>query len=156
VTLGADRAPGLVRIWVADSGRGVSPKDQARVFEAFESSGPSAGAGLGLSLVQRLVSLHGGWVRMESAPDAGTRVTCFLPADPRVAIAPPESSGNIVVTKPGAKPKASGGTAPAKPIIRRQANARQALKRRNRARCEKAVTGFSHNHATNQMTCANR
>lgn len=120
VTLGADRAPGLVRIWVADSGRGVSPKDQARVFEAFESSGPSAGAGLGLSLVQRLVSLHGGWVRMESAPDAGTRVTCFLPADPRVAIAPPESSGNIIVTNPGAKQKPAGAPAPAKPAIRRQ------------------------------------
>lgn len=121
VALGADRAPGLVRIFVADSGRGVSPKDQARVFEAFESSGPSAGAGLGLSLVQRLVSLHGGWVRLESAPGAGTRVTCFLPADPRIAIAPPESSGNIVVTKPGAKTKSPGGSAPAKPTIRRQA-----------------------------------
>ncbi len=121
VTLGADRAPGLVRIWVADSGRGVSPKDQARVFEAFESSGPSAGAGLGLSLVQRLVSLHGGWVRLESAPDAGTRVTCFLPADPRVAIAPPESSGNIVVTKPGDRTKTAGASAAAKPAVRRQA-----------------------------------
>ncbi|MEK7264735.1 MAG: hypothetical protein AAB227_01430, partial [Pseudomonadota bacterium] len=55
----------------------------------------------------------------ESAPDAGTRVTCFLPADPRVAIAPPESTGNIVVTKPGPKAKPPG--APAKPATRRQA-----------------------------------
>jgi len=111
VTMGADRTPGLVRIWVADSGRGVSSNDQARVFEPFESSGPSAGAGLGLSLVQRLVSLHGGWVRLESAPSEGTRVTCFLPADPRTLEAPPESSGNIIVTKPGdrSKPAAEGG-----------------------------------------------
>lgn len=122
VTIGADRAPGLVRIFVADSGRGVSPDDQARVFDPFESSGPSAGAGLGLSLVQRLVSLHGGWVRMESAPGEGTRVTCFLPADPRQVEAPPESSGNIVVTKPGDRSKHSAGdAAPAKPSIRRQA-----------------------------------
>lgn len=121
VAIGADRAPGLVRIFVADSGRGVSPGDQARVFDPFESSGPSAGAGLGLSLVQRLVSLHGGWVRMESAPGEGTRVTCFLPADPRVAIAPPESSGNIVVTKPGDRARPAPGDAPAKPTIRRQA-----------------------------------
>jgi signal transduction histidine kinase len=99
VTLGADRAPGLVRLWVADSGRGVSADDQARVFDAFESSGPSAGAGLGLSLVQRLVGLHGGWVRMESKQGVGTRVTCFLPADPRRAAAPSESSGNVVVAK---------------------------------------------------------
>jgi len=103
VSIGADRAPGLLRLWVADSGRGVSPEDQARVFDPFESSGPSAGAGLGLSLVQRLVSLHGGWVRMESGAGEGTRVTCFLPATPREAKAPPESSGNIIVAR-GAKP----------------------------------------------------
>ncbi len=122
VTLGADRAPGLVRIWVADSGRGVSPTDQARVFEAFESSGPSAGAGLGLSLVQRLVNLHGGWVRMESAPGEGTRVTCFLPADPRVAVKPPEgTSDNIVVTRYGAKAKTTSASDAQKPSIRRQA-----------------------------------
>jgi signal transduction histidine kinase len=122
VTIGADRAPGLVRIWVADSGRGVSPDDQARVFDPFESSGPSAGAGLGLSLVQRLVGLHGGWVRMESAPGEGTRVTCFLPADPRIAEAPSESTGNVVVTSQGdGGAKKKDGRAGAKPSIRRQA-----------------------------------
>ncbi|MDZ7628590.1 MAG: PAS-domain containing protein [Parvularculaceae bacterium] len=112
VTIGADRAPGLVRIWVADSGRGVSPGDQARVFEPFESAGPSAGAGLGLSLVQRLVSLHGGWVRMESTPGEGTRVTCYLPADPRRALTPPEPSGNIIVVR-GDKAKTGAAAAPA-------------------------------------------
>ncbi len=104
VSIGADRAPGLVRLWVEDSGRGVSIDDQARIFEPFESAGPSAGAGLGLSLVQRLVSLHGGWVRMESTTGAGTRVTCFLPADPRRAEAPPEAGGNVVIVR-GDKPK---------------------------------------------------
>lgn len=79
VRLGADRAPGLARIWVADTGRGVSPEDQARAFDPFESRGPSAGAGIGLSLVQKFVSLHGGWVRLESDPGKGTRVTCYLP-----------------------------------------------------------------------------
>lgn len=103
VTLGADRAPGLVRLYVADSGRGVSPTDQARVFDPFESSGPSAGAGLGLSLVQRLVGLHGGFVRMESASGEGTRVTCFLPADPRSALSPKEGTGNVVVAKGGGR-----------------------------------------------------
>lgn len=80
VTLGADRAPGLVRLWVEDSGRGVSPEDQPKAFDPFESSGPSAGAGIGLALVKRFVDLHGGWVRMESASGEGTRVTCYLPA----------------------------------------------------------------------------
>jgi signal transduction histidine kinase len=88
VALGADRTPGLARIWIADTGRGVSPEDQAKAFDAFESRGPSAGAGIGLSLVQKFVSLHGGWVRLESEPGCGTRVTCYLPA-PAVAPAPP-------------------------------------------------------------------
>jgi signal transduction histidine kinase len=112
VSIGADRAPGLVRIWVADSGRGVSTDDQARIFEPFESAGPSAGAGLGLSLVQRLVSLHGGWVRMESTPGAGTRVTCYLPADPRRAEAPAEAAGNVVIVRGD---KAKAGPAAGKP-----------------------------------------
>ncbi len=111
VTLGADRAPGLVRIWVADSGRGVSPDDQARIFDPFESAGPSAGAGLGLSLVQRLVGLHGGWVRMESNPGAGTRVTCYLPADARRTEIPAEPSGNVVVVRGGSSKGKTGGAA---------------------------------------------
>jgi len=110
VSIGADRSPGLVRLWVVDSGRGVSADDQARIFEPFESAGPSAGAGLGLSLVQRLVGLHGGWVRMESTPDAGTRVTCYLPAEPRRAEAPAEASGNVVVVR-GSKAKPDGDSA---------------------------------------------
>lgn len=123
VTIGADRAPGLIRLWVGDSGRGVSTTDQARVFEPFESSGPSAGAGLGLALVQRLVSLHGGWVRMESAPSEGTRVTCFLPAEPRSLEAPPESSGNIIITNPAdrGKPTAGGGERRPRRSARRRA-----------------------------------
>ncbi len=81
VELGADRAPGLLRLWVADTGRGVSAEDQAKAFDPFESRGPSAGAGIGLTLVQRFIALHGGWVRLESEPGKGTRVTCFLPCE---------------------------------------------------------------------------
>lgn len=123
VSIGADRAPGLVRLWVADSGRGVSTDDQARIFEPFESAGPSAGAGLGLSLVQRLVSLHGGWVRMESTPGAGTRVTCYLPADPRRAEAPPEATGNIVIVRGD---KAKSGQPAGKPGDTRKRPVRRA------------------------------
>ncbi len=123
VTIGADRAPGLVRLWVADSGRGVSPDDQARVFEPFESAGPSAGAGLGLSLVQRLVSLHGGWVRMESTPGEGTRVTCYLPADPRRITVPPEPSDNIVIVR---GEKAKPGAAPSESVSPKKRPARRA------------------------------
>ncbi|MGF1543168.1 MAG: ATP-binding protein, partial [Parvularculaceae bacterium] len=97
VRLEARRTPELVCVSVTDSGRGVSPEDQARAFEAFEASGPSAGAGLGLALVQRLVNLHGGWVRLSSASDEGTRVECFLPAAAAPAVG---SSANGPASEP--------------------------------------------------------
>lgn len=105
VTLGADRAPGLVRLWVQDSGRGVSPEDQPKAFDPFESRGPSAGAGIGLALVKRFVDLHGGWVRMESAEGEGTRVTCYLPASASTAEKP---DGQKASAKPAAKTAPSG------------------------------------------------
>lgn len=112
VTLGADRAPGLVRLWVADTGRGVSPEDQAKAFDPFESRGPSAGAGIGLSLVQRFISLHGGWVRMESAPGDGTRVTCYLPAKAAEQPAGPEEPPPAATESPP-QPNAEPEKAPA-------------------------------------------
>ena len=79
VTMGAAKIDGAVKIWVRDSGRGLSAKDQAKVFDAFESRGPGAGAGLGLALVENFVKLHGGWVRMDTREGAGANIVCFLP-----------------------------------------------------------------------------
>ncbi len=86
VTLSARRVGEDVSITVTDTGRGVSPTDQSRAFDRFESAGPGAGAGLGLALVQSFVELHGGWVRMESAPGEGARVTCHFPASGPIEI----------------------------------------------------------------------
>lgn len=110
VVLGADRAPGLVRVWVADTGRGVSPEDQAKAFDPFESRGPSAGAGLGLSLVQRFITLHGGWVRMESEPGKGTRVTCYLPSPPETAAGAPDAAAPASATRREGKPPKDGAS----------------------------------------------
>ncbi|MEM9705776.1 MAG: ATP-binding protein [Pseudomonadota bacterium] len=93
VSIGAARAPGLMRIWVRDSGRGVSAHDQPQAFDAFVSRGPGAGAGVGLALVKRFVDLHGGWVRMESGLETGTCVTCFLPVSVN-ALKQPDEPGD--------------------------------------------------------------
>ncbi len=84
VALRARRKDGGVELTVADTGVGIPESDQDRIFESFErgSSGRQSGAGLGLSLVKRLVELHGGRVALQSKPDEGTRVTCFIPEEP--------------------------------------------------------------------------
>ncbi|MEM6913662.1 MAG: HAMP domain-containing sensor histidine kinase, partial [Pseudomonadota bacterium] len=81
VTIGAERDGDMVRLWVTDTGRGVTPADQAKVFERYEAAGPGAGAGVGLALVNSFVGLHGGFVRLASREDEGTTVTCHLPTD---------------------------------------------------------------------------
>ncbi|MEE8188683.1 MAG: PAS-domain containing protein [Kiloniellales bacterium] len=88
VTVSARRGESEVSLTVTDTGIGIREEDLERVFGKFErgtgQSGQS-GAGLGLSLVKSLVELHGGRVALESMPDSGTRVTCFIPADPAFA-----------------------------------------------------------------------
>lgn len=84
VILSARQDPdGMAALAVSDSGPGIAPEDQDRVFRAFERGGPPGqpgqGAGLGLSLVRRIVELHGGEVRLESHAGAGTTVICRIP-----------------------------------------------------------------------------
>jgi signal transduction histidine kinase len=63
---------------VSDTGIGIAPADQARVFEKYACK-REGGSGLGLSLVKSLIELHGGSVEIESALGRGTRVICRLP-----------------------------------------------------------------------------
>lgn len=71
-------------IAVSDNGLGIPAADLSRVFTPFEkiTDGKTqrrSGAGLGLSLVKRIVELHGGRVTIESNEGKGTIVTCYLP-----------------------------------------------------------------------------
>jgi signal transduction histidine kinase len=76
---------------VTDSGIGIPPSDQARMFEKFERGTPRSGAGLGLSLVKSLIDLHGGAVTIDSAESRGTTITCRLPAGLRELAGMPPS-----------------------------------------------------------------
>ena len=69
---------GELLLAVADTGIGIAPADQARVFEKYACK-REGGSGLGLSLVKSLIELHRGSVEIESALGRGTRVICRLP-----------------------------------------------------------------------------
>ena len=72
---------------MADTGPGIPPESLERVFERFYRAEPSrsreaGGAGLGLSIVKRVVELHGGNVTI-STSTKGTSVVVTLPVDER-------------------------------------------------------------------------
>ena len=64
---------------VTDTGRGLAPDDQARLFEPFYRAGSNAGAGLGLSIVKHLVESMQGTIEVNSALDQGTTIRVVLP-----------------------------------------------------------------------------
>jgi signal transduction histidine kinase len=73
-----------VHCTVSDSGVGISPKDQTRLFtKFFRSESPAIrdmpGTGLGLCIVRHLVKAQGGEITVESQVDAGTTITFTLP-----------------------------------------------------------------------------
>lgn len=82
IELATSRDGDFIVFKVSDTGVGIPDHLQSRVFEAFERgsmTGRSAGAGLGLALVQRLMQLHGGTVAIESDTGLGTSVLCRIP-----------------------------------------------------------------------------
>lgn len=68
---------------ISDQGIGMSEAEQRRAFDKFyranASSTAPGGLGLGLCIVRQIVEAHGGEIRLESRPGAGTRVTFTLP-----------------------------------------------------------------------------
>jgi signal transduction histidine kinase len=73
-----------VLVRVTDTGAGIAPELQPRVFEPYFST-KKAGTGLGLPTVRRVVEEHGGSLTMESEPGKGTQFTVRLPAPPAAA-----------------------------------------------------------------------
>ncbi|MBV9496162.1 MAG: PAS domain S-box protein [Acidobacteria bacterium] len=81
-----------VRIQVRDHGTGMDDATLARIFEPLFTTKKSRGTGLGLAVVHRLVSLHGGRVLVDSALGKGTSFDIILPRTQSVAERAPESA----------------------------------------------------------------
>ncbi len=84
VLLHATGSARAAEITISDNGRGISPADQARVFDRFHrNAGPGRGddsaLGLGLPLAKQFIEAHGGSVKLQSTVGTGTSVALFLP-----------------------------------------------------------------------------
>src|SRR5579883_3310643 len=73
----------LLQLDVSDTGVGIAPEQQQRIFERFyqasSTGGRSSGQGLGLAIVKMIVELHGGEVRVTSEPGKGSTFSCLIP-----------------------------------------------------------------------------
>jgi PAS domain S-box-containing protein len=85
IEITVERAGQGARLAVSDQGIGIAPKDAERIFQRYEQAiSPRAygGLGLGLYIVRQLVEAHGGSIRVESQPGAGSSFIVELPLEP--------------------------------------------------------------------------
>ena len=82
ISVGATVEPGFLRIWVQDTGRGMSAEEKERIFSKytqFGAGGGMRGLGLGLAFCRLAVQGHGGQIEVESEPGTGSRFSFTLP-----------------------------------------------------------------------------
>jgi len=83
IDVGAVPKDGSVEVSVTDTGIGIAPEDQEKVFEEFRQVGTAAkkveGTGLGLTLCRKFVELHGGGIWVKSELGVGSTFTFTLP-----------------------------------------------------------------------------
>ena len=84
IGINAQQVNGAVEISVSDTGIGIAPEDQPKIFEEFRQVGTdyahkSEGTGLGLTLAKKFVELHGGRIWVESESGKGSKFTFTLP-----------------------------------------------------------------------------
>jgi signal transduction histidine kinase len=88
---------------VEDTGKGLSPEDSKRVFDRFfqvDRPERQQGLGLGLHIVQGLVSLHEGRIWVESEPGSGARFHFVLPGSPQTKVLQPQPPSQTLRTNP--------------------------------------------------------
>jgi len=96
---------GWVRLAVGDSGSGISPENLGKIFDPFFST-KDKGTGLGLALVQQIVTDHGGRIEVDLPATGGTTFAILLPPAARAA---PATPGSLSETNRGLAPAVGAG-----------------------------------------------
>ena len=79
VSMTAEQVPEGVKMCVSDNGPGVPSEIAEQAFKPFVSN-KQGGTGLGLAIVHKIVSQHGGRVRLCARPDGGTAAELLIPS----------------------------------------------------------------------------
>ncbi|SFM96357.1 Signal transduction histidine kinase [Formivibrio citricus] len=131
----------ILELAVTDTGIGIAPADQGKLFQPFVQIDSSLsrkyqGTGLGLSMVKRLVELHGGQVGLESAPGKGSRFWIHIPwikgaalPHPQAVAEIPPAQTAIAQAESGTQPSAEASKAPLALIIEDDAKATELMTR---------------------------
>jgi signal transduction histidine kinase len=83
VTIGAESSTDRTRMWVKDTGKGIEPRLQSRIFERHVGDPTRPGStGLGLAIVRQIVEAHRGWIHVESEVGRGSTFTIEIPPLP--------------------------------------------------------------------------
>lgn len=86
ITLGSAVKDNYAYLWVRDTGEGIAPEDQTRIFERFaratRQDNTFEGHGLGLAIVSAIVDAHSGWIELESRVNYGSTFTLVIPLHP--------------------------------------------------------------------------
>lgn len=102
LTIATGASPDAAWITVNDTGTGIAPELQRRIFEPFYTT-KTKGTGLGLMIVERIVKAHGGRIDLQSEVGRGTTFKLWLPlvekAPPLLAAPPPNNAPKEVIVE---------------------------------------------------------
>jgi two-component system, cell cycle sensor histidine kinase and response regulator CckA len=79
IGLTSEHASTFVVLEVIDTGTGMDRETRDHMFETYFTTKQTKGRGLGLSIVNQVVTLAGGFIQVDSSPGQGTRVRLYLP-----------------------------------------------------------------------------
>ncbi|WP_123103102.1 ATP-binding protein [Acidithiobacillus sulfuriphilus] len=79
IDIRAERRPGAILVTVRDHGSGIPEAILPRIRAPFAQAGQGGGIGLGLAIVERIISRHGGHLSLRNTPDGGLEATLDLP-----------------------------------------------------------------------------